>query len=93
MTKSRKKSRSKSRSKSTEYKLQSIVIPMTAMSESGAKKWAKNHYGKTINKMDITPNTYRFRVISADVLKKKGYKHFKTKVLTNGVELILAYKH
>lgn len=87
---SRKKTNSR-KSKNTKFKLQSIIIPMTVMSESAAKKWVKKHYGNA-SKIDITPNTYRFRLLNPDAIKATGYRRFRTKVLTNGIELILAYK-
>lgn len=92
MAKSRKNSkrRSKSIKKSSSYKVQSVIVPKSAMSESVAKAWIKKHY--KLGKIDITANTYRFRQIAPDTVRTQGYRRFKIKKLPNGVELVLAYK-
>lgn len=92
-TVSQRSARSKSRS-DVNYKVQSIVVPMSIMSEKEAVRWIKKHYGEHgVHKIDVTPNTYRFRQIDPDTIRKQGYIHYKNKVLPNGVELVLAYKH
>lgn len=91
MPKTKKKSVAKSKSKSSNYKLQSIVIPMTVMNEKDAIKWVKKNYGSYI-KIEKNPHTYRFRLLEPTTVKHQGYKYYKNKKLTNGVELVLAYK-
>jgi hypothetical protein len=85
------KSRSKSKPRGSNYKVQSIVIPMSLMSESEAKEWVKKHH--KLSKIEISANTYRFQQLSPEKVKSSGYTHFKVKKLPNGVELVLAYKH
>jgi len=88
---SKKTSRSRSRSHSSNYKVQSIVIPMSIMSKSEAKNWIKKH--NKLSKFEVSTHTYRFQQIQPDKVKNQGYTHFKIKKLPNGVELVLAYKH
>jgi hypothetical protein len=87
----KKNSRRRSKSSGSNYKVQSIIIPMSIMSETEAKKWIKKHY--KLNKIEVSAHTYRFQQILPDKVKNQGYRHFKIKKLPNGVELVLAYKH
>jgi hypothetical protein len=85
---SRKSKKSKSASN---YKVQSIVVPKSVMTKEYAKKWIKKHY--KLGKCEETAHTWRFRQIAPETVEKQGYTHYKNKVLPNGVELVLAYKH
>lgn len=62
--------------------VQSILVPKIMTLES-AIDWVKNHNYK-VKKVDITDRFYRFRQFTP----KKTDKYI-TKVLPNGVELIL----
>jgi hypothetical protein len=69
--------------------VQSVVIPKKNFSLSQAKKWIKDNnykltfYGKPV---DLTVGFYRFRQMAPSNFDKKTYK---TKVLKNGILLII----
>lgn len=89
--KKRSTSRTRSKSRSPNYVVQSIVVPKSVMSQADAKKWIKKHY--KLGKCEDAAHTWRFRQVAPETAEAKGYTHYKNKVLPNGVELVLAYKH
>lgn len=62
--------------------VQSVVFPKSKFSQSEALKWLYNHNYK-YHKIDITPNTYRFRQH-----EPSGSKYI-SKTLDNGVILVM----
>jgi hypothetical protein len=62
--------------------VQSIVFPKTKFSQSEALKWLIKHNYKH-HKIDITPNTYRFRQ------HEPWPGGYYSKTLENGVILII----
>jgi len=62
--------------------VQSVLIPKTFTIEY-AKNWLKEHKYK-YNKIDVTDKFYRFRQTEPNPSKR-----YYTKVLDNGVELII----
>ena len=74
------------------YKVQSILFDKDKISLDEAIEWVINHKDK-INKIDETETQYRFRQISPEYLKRKGYTEFRTKRLNDTVALIIAYKN
>lgn len=63
--------------------VQSIVFPKTKFSQSEALKWLLSHK-YNYSKIDITPNTYRFRQHEPS----PGASYY-SKTLENGVILII----
>lgn len=76
---------------SQEYKIQSIAISRSAMTQAQAIKWVTDHFGNP-KKIDVTATEYRFRQRSPIVLRRSGFIHYYTKQLPNGVHLIIAHK-
>jgi len=72
------------------YKLQSILFPKNKFTYEQATQFLSNHKFKNKG-VDEKENFYRFRQLSTDYLKRLGYTNYKTKVLNNGIELIIAY--
>ena len=75
------------------YKVQSVLFDKTKWeSPDKAGEWLSSH--SYLNKgVDDKENTYRFRQINPQYIKKQGYKRFVTQPLgDSGVSLILAYK-
>lgn len=73
------------------YYLQSVLIPKTLYKLDDAIKWIDNHQFK-LKKIDETVNYYRFRQINPNYIENLGYTNYKIKTLSNGIELVLAYK-
>ena len=72
------------------YLTASIVFPMS-FGLPLAKKWLKaNHY--KAGKPFIEGETWRFRQMSPLAIKKAGFNDYKTKIIENGIELLLVYK-
>jgi recombinational DNA repair protein RecR len=71
--------------------IQSIIFNVKYWTIQKAIKWLQDENRKAI-KLDITENYLRFRQISPTTLKKKGFTHYITKDLNNGIELIIAIK-
>jgi len=64
--------------------LQSVRFSRKQWSLGEARRWLEKH-GYNGGKVDTTENQYRFRQREPP----SGDKHFVTKKLTNGVELVL----
>jgi hypothetical protein len=75
----------------SDYKLQSIVFEKNEIGLEEAIDWVISH-GDKIKKIDETETQYRFRQLSPDYLKRKGFTEFRTQKLNEVVSLILAYK-
>lgn len=75
------------------YKVQSVLFSKDKWSNpSKASEWLKSH--SYLDKgVDEKEETYRFRQMNPDYVRKQGFKQFVTKPLgDSGVSLILAYK-
>jgi hypothetical protein len=68
-------------------KIQSVIIPKEKFTLKQSHKWLMKHNYKIPVKVDETENFYRYRQRNPD----KRYT-YTTKVLPNGVELILMWK-
>lgn len=75
----------------SDYKVQSIVFDKNQIGLQEAIDWVISH-GDKVKKIDETDTQYRFRQLSPDYLKRKGYTDFRTKRLNDVVSLILVYK-
>lgn len=62
--------------------VQSVVFPKSLFTQREAIKWLYDHHYK-YQKIDITPNTYRFRQ------HNPFREHYYTKTLPNGVILVI----
>ena len=74
------------------YRVQSIVFNKDKISLNEAIEWVVSHKDK-VKKIDETETQWRFRQISPEYLKRKGYTEFITKRLNDTVALIIAYKN
>jgi hypothetical protein len=74
-----------------ETKVQSIIFKKEFTSLKQARKWLKDHNFKDYG-VDEKENTYRFRQIDPDELRKNGYTLFRTKKLDETISLIIAIK-
>ena len=70
--------------------VQSVVIKKSSFSREEATEWVREHFN--FKKIDETKSSWRFRQLSPETLRKKGYSKYVVKVLPNGVELVLALK-
>ena len=70
--------------------VQAGFLPKTKFSREEATEWVREHFN--FKKIDETKNSWRFRQLSPETLRKKGYSKYVVKVLPNGVELALALK-
>jgi hypothetical protein len=73
------------------YKVQSIVFNKNQIELQEAIDWVISH-GDKVKKIDETETQYRFRQLSVEYLKRKGYTEFRTQKLNEVVSLILVYK-
>ena len=74
------------------YVVQSVVFPDSKYDVKSAKQWLKKHRYKS-PKVDIQPNTLRFRQLSPKKVEDKGFTEFRNKMLgDSGIALVLAYK-
>ena len=70
-------------------KVQSVLFKRPQWTETEAQKWlVKNQYEHLV--VDKKPKHLRYRQYDPEDLKKSGY-HFRTQVLPDGIELIIAY--
>jgi len=74
-----------------DFKVQSILFDKNQISLQDAIDWVICHNDK-IKKIDETQTEYRFRQISPEYLKRKGYTEFRTKRLNDTVSLVIADK-
>lgn len=73
------------------YKVQSIVFEKNKLSSiEEALNWIVEHK-YNIKKVDETDTQLRFRQLSPDYLKRKGFTEYRTKVLNPVISLILVY--
>ena len=70
--------------------LQSVLFDRHLWTLEDAILFLKEHKYKH-NKVDETNHYFRFRQISPDTLRKKGFHIFRNKKLKNGISLILGY--
>ena len=56
-----------------------------------AVRWLIQH-GYKSKKIDETEHNFRFRQISPNTLKKRGYDQFRLKEIAEGIEFIIAFK-
>ena len=74
------------------YIIQSVLFPTDIFSIEEAKAWLEEHKLKN-KKVDMRSIQFtRWRQISPEVLKKKGYTKYFTYKLKNGVEYIVSFK-
>lgn len=71
------------------YKLLTIMIPRKAMKENEAIEWVKNHF--KVKKIHTTKKFFSFRQNTPSYLRKLGYSDFRTKILPNGVHIVIGY--
>lgn len=71
------------------YIIQSVLIPRERFDINNAINWINKHHF-ILKKIDITPSFFRFRQINPT--QNDGYINYRTKILPNGIELIIAYK-
>jgi len=71
--------------------VQSVLFDSNIWDVPNAVAWLVDNNFKVI-KIHKTDKKYRFRQVSPDALKKKGYVNYMIKKLNNGVELVIAYK-
>ena len=71
------------------YVVQSVAFYKSEMTMKEAVNFLRRH-GYKSEKVDITPNLYRFRQVDPHPLETKGYR-FRTQPFPGGF-LILAYK-
>ena len=69
--------------------IQSVVFYKTEMTMKEALAFLRRH-GYRTDKLDITPNTYRFRQADPDVLERRHYR-FRTRGFPGGF-FVLAYE-
>ena len=70
--------------------VQAVILPKTKFSREEATEWVREHF--TFKKIDEARNFWRFRQLSPETLRKKGYSKYIMKALPNGVELVIALK-
>jgi hypothetical protein len=68
--------------------IQSITFDNNRWSILGAHQWLIKHRYFPIKSPDITKNRLRFRLVNPN-----KFKRFITKVLPNGIELIIGFKY
>jgi hypothetical protein len=74
-----------------EYKIQSIILNNKKFSlEQAVNFVAKNNFKH--NKVDKTLNYWRFRQLDPSKLRKEGFSHYRNKEISDGINLVLAYK-
>lgn len=72
--------------------VQSVIFDSKKWSIIDSAKWLLDNNYK-VKKIDQPDNFIRFRQISPETLKKKGYTSYRNKKLgKSGIELIIAYK-
>ena len=76
----------------SDSKIQSILFSKDKITLEEAIDWVVSHKDK-VKKIDETETQWRFRQISPEYLKRKGYTEFRTKRLNDTVALIIAYKN
>ena len=76
----------------SDYKVQSILFEKDQIGLQEAIDWVVSH-GDKVKKIDETDTQYRFKQLSPDYLKRKGFTEYRTKKLNEIVSLILAYKN
>ena len=68
--------------------VQAVLFQKSKFSREEATEWVREHF--TFKKIDETRHLWRFRLISPETLRKKGYNKFFIKTLPNGVMLVMA---
>lgn len=74
----------------SEYKVQSVVFNKDQISLDKAFDWLVVN-GYKIKKSDETETQYRFRQLSLEYLKRKGFTEYRIKQLNDVVSLVLVY--
>ena len=70
--------------------VQAVILPKTKFTREEATEWVREHF--TFKKIDEARSFWRFRQLSPETLRKKGYSKYIMKALPNGVELVIALK-
>jgi hypothetical protein len=70
--------------------IQSILFNKHIYTKKQALDFLK-HHGYNHNKIDITPNFYRFRQIDPEYLQNLGYMRVINKKIAQGIEFIIYY--
>ena len=71
--------------------LQSVLFEKDKWTIQEAIRWLLDHDHK-VKKIDITTYFARFRQISPESLRKKGYIEYRNKNIGHGIRLVIAYK-
>jgi hypothetical protein len=74
-----------------EYKIQSVILNNEKFSLKDAVNFlAKNNLKYW--KVDRTTNYWRFRQLEPSELRKEGFNHYRNKEISDGINLVLAYR-
>jgi hypothetical protein len=73
------------------YLVQSIIFDKSKFNLEQARQFLKENKYKDKG-VDEKKNFWRFRQYNPLTVRRKGYSHYITKPLENGIELIIAYK-
>ena len=73
------------------YLVQSIIFDKTKFNLEQARQFLKDNKYKDKG-VDEKKNFWRFRQYNPLTVKRKGFSHYITKPLENGIELIICYK-
>jgi hypothetical protein len=75
----------------SDYKVQSVIIDKNKYTLQQAIEFLHRNNFK-YNKVDITKNLYRFRQLEPAKLRKENYTHYRTKVISPEISLVIAYQ-
>jgi len=77
------------------YMINSVLFPKDNWTVASGRSWLKEHkFQKDVKvNLDHRPNFITFRLNAPDYMEKLGYTRYITKRLTNGVEIVMAYKN
>jgi len=72
-------------------KVQSVVFKKPNFDLNKCVNWlVKNNF--QIKKVDETKNTFRFRQIAPQLLRREGYNNYKTVSIDPNIDLVIAFK-
>lgn len=75
------------------YKLHAINFPKSKFTYHEAIKYYTEKFNEKRDHYTNLPHFWRFTTIyTKEWLKKNGYNNYITKILPNGIELIITYK-
>jgi len=74
------------------YIVQSVIFDKNKYDIKSSRKWLKEN-GYKSSKVDIEPNTLRFRQLDPKKMEKEGYTKYRNKKLgKSGISLVISYK-